>query len=168
LALALLARHPRLCGALGDTVLPVLSRHPGMVNRVISAHAAPAERERLAEAGERHAASRSFLDATRDGVGGLVEDYLTYVNGWGFELSEVYNEVHLWHGAGDPLVPVEHALQLAGSLPRCQVFIDPGEGHHFFRSSLAEILAALVGYDADLDISVRRTLDGARELVRQR
>jgi pimeloyl-ACP methyl ester carboxylesterase len=128
----------------GDAVLPAVARHPGLVNRVICAHAAPAERERLAGRHERAAAAHSFLDATRAGVGGLVDDYLTYAGGWEFPLAEVYNEVHLWHGASDPLVPVEHALQLAASLPRCQVFIDPEEGHHFFRSSLAEILTTLV------------------------
>jgi pimeloyl-ACP methyl ester carboxylesterase len=52
--------------------------------------------------------------------------------------------VHLWHGVSDPLVPVEHALQLAATLPNCRVFVDPDEGHHFFRSNLDQILAALV------------------------
>lgn len=147
LALRLLVQHPGLCRAIGDAVLPAVAQRPELVNRVICAHAAPAERQRLATDGrERVAASDSFLDATRAGVGGLVDDYLTYAAGWDFPLAEVYNEVHLWHGASDPLVPVEHALQLAASLPRCQVFIDPDEGHHFFRSSLMEILAALVGY----------------------
>ena len=145
LALELLARRPTLCRMIGDAVLPAVARHTELVNRVICAHAAPGERHRLADGRERAAASDSFLDATQAGVGGLIDDYLTYAAaGWGFPLAEVYNEIHLWHGAGDPLVPVEHALQLAASLPRCQVFIDPDEGHHFFRSSLHEILAALV------------------------
>ncbi len=155
LALGLLSGHPELCRAVGNTVLPALARHPGLVNRVISAHAAPAERERLSQKHERRAGSGSFLDATGAGVGGLIEDYLTYADGWGFPLAEVYNEVHLWHGAGDPLVPVEHALQLAASLPRCQVFIDPDEGHHFFRAGLGEILASLLGYGADPAIEIR-------------
>ncbi len=53
----------------------------------------------------------------------------------------------MWHGAADPLVPVEHALQLAATLPRCRVFVDPDEGHHFFRRRLGEILAALLESD---------------------
>ena len=114
------------------------------MTRVIAAHAAPSERARLNTAGERHAASQSFLDATCGGVGGLIGDFLTYANGWGFPPSEVRPEVHLWHGASDPLVPVEHALQLAAALPNCRVFVDPDEGHHFFRSNLEQILAALV------------------------
>jgi pimeloyl-ACP methyl ester carboxylesterase len=146
LALRLLARQPGLCHAIGDAVLPALARRPDLVSRLISVHAAPGERGRLADAHERAAASGSFLDATRGGCGGLIDDYLTYAAGWDFPLDEVHHEVHLWHGAGDSLVPVEHALQLAASLPRCEVHIDPDEGHHSFRSSLAEILAALVSY----------------------
>jgi hypothetical protein len=40
--------------------------------------------------------------------------------------------------------PVEHALQLAATLPRCLIFVDPDEGHHFFRRRLKEILSVLL------------------------
>lgn len=63
----------------------------------------------------------------------------------GLAVGDVRPEVHLWHGLGDPLVPVEHALQLAIALPRCRAFLHPDEGHHFFRRRLGEILSALVG-----------------------
>ncbi len=142
--LATLASAPGICRRLGNAVLPLAAAHPRLVTRVIAAHAAPSERDRLDSASEHAAASGSFLDATCAGVGGLIDDFLTYASGWGFEPRDVWPEVHLWHGASDPLVPVEHALQLAAALPNCRVFIDPDEGHHFFRSSLGEILAALV------------------------
>ena len=145
LGLAFLAASPKFCRAVGDALLPAVARHPELLTRVISAHAAPQERLRLASASERSAAVRSFLDAAHDGVGGLIDDYLVYSGDWGFPVSEVGSEVLLWHGGADPLVPVEHALQLAAALPRCRVFIDPDEGHHFFRSSLERILAVLVG-----------------------
>ncbi|MCL2418744.1 MAG: alpha/beta hydrolase, partial [Conexibacteraceae bacterium] len=144
LPLAVLAAAPGVVRGVGDAVLPAVARHPGLVTRVVAAHAAPSERERLASAEERTAASHSFLDATCNGVGGLIDDFRTYAFGWGFDPGEVEPEVHLWHGAADPLVPVEHVLQLAAALPRCRVFIDPDEGHHFFRANLRQILAALV------------------------
>ncbi len=143
-ALAFLAAHPEPCRRVGDLVLPLLTRHPGIVGRVIAAHADPGERARLAREASRTAVCQSFLEAAGGGVDGLIGDYLTYVSGWGFELREVAAEVHIWHGARDPLVPVEHAMQMAAALPRCQVFIDPAEGHHFFRSSLEEILGTLL------------------------
>jgi pimeloyl-ACP methyl ester carboxylesterase len=140
----MLARRPELCARLGDQVLPVIRRRPVLLSRVIAAHAAPGERERLRAPAERMAAGTSFLDATAGGARGLIDDYLTYSREWGFSAAEVEAEVHLWHGVSDPLVPIEHALQLAVTLPRCRMFFDPDEGHHFFRRRLPEILAALV------------------------
>jgi len=44
--------------------------HPGILHHVISAHAAPTERQRLAEASERQAAGSSLRSANAYGVGG--------------------------------------------------------------------------------------------------
>ena len=145
LALASLARTPGCWGALGDAMLPLIKRHPELLSGVIAAHAAASERVRLHQPGERAATSSSFLDAAEDGgVRGMIEDYLTYSRPWGYSPAEVEQEVHLWHGLNDPLVPIDHALVLAATLPRCRAFFDPEEGHHFFRRRLASILAALV------------------------
>jgi pimeloyl-ACP methyl ester carboxylesterase len=165
LALAALARAPGLCAAIGDAVLPVIHRHPELLSRVIAAHAAPGERDRLQQPDERSAASTSFLDAASGGVRGMVEDYLTYSRDWGFSAADVEGEVHLWHGLCDPLVPIEHALQLAIALPRCRVFFDPDEGHHFFRRRLVEILAVLVGRQADAGDGLATSLADARALA---
>jgi pimeloyl-ACP methyl ester carboxylesterase len=167
-ALAILAHAPGLCAVLADGALPVIRRHPDLLTRVIAAHAAPSERRRLREAGERSAASTSFLDATAGGVRGLIDDYLTCSRPWGFSARDVKADVHLWHGLDDPLVPVEHALQLAVALPRCRMFFDPDEGHHFFRRRLANILAVLVGVAEDPGERVASTLADARALVARR
>jgi pimeloyl-ACP methyl ester carboxylesterase len=124
-------------------LLPVLRRRPGLITRVIAAHAARSERARLQAAPEQAAAVSSFLAATVHGVGGMIDDYGVACRDWGFCPREIQVEVHLWHGVRDPLVPIEHALQLAISLPRCRVFFDPDEGHHFFRARLRTILATL-------------------------
>jgi pimeloyl-ACP methyl ester carboxylesterase len=150
LPLAAIARVPWLVGIAGDALLPVIARHPELVTKVIAMHAARSEQARLASSEERAAAARSFLDACCGGVRGLVDDYLTYAAGWDFRLSDIETEVQLWHGGEDPLVPVEHALQLAAELPSCRVFVDPDEGHHFFRARLAMILEALIAEPADV------------------
>ena len=165
LALAAVARAPGLCESLGDLVLPIVARQPWLVSRVIAAHAAASERARLGSREERLAASRSFLGAACGGVGGMIADYLTYSADWGFDAAEVGNEVHLWHGLGDPLVPVEHALQLAAALRHCRIFLDPDEGHHFFRSSLGRILGVLIGREADPGFGVETTIDGVRARI---
>lgn len=162
-ALSVLARAPGLCAALGDLGVPVIRRHPELLTRVIAAHAAPGERRLLQRADERSAASTSFLDAASEGVRGMIEDYLVYSRDWGFRVSEVESDVHLWHGLEDPLVPIEHALQLAILLPRCRVFLDPEEGHHFFRRHLFKILSVLVGRFEDPGLSPSDAFSQARE-----
>jgi pimeloyl-ACP methyl ester carboxylesterase len=166
MSLAILATAPKTLGALGDGLLPIVERHPRLISRVIAAHAAPAERERLAEGSERSAAIDSFLAAAEGGVRGMITDYLAYSSAWGFDVGDVRQRVQLWHGLGDPLVPAEHALQLAVALPDCRVFLGPEEGHHFFRRRLGSILAALVrdvpGAEADAalaQVRERRALD---------
>ena len=148
-ALGLLGRAPRLLGAVGDAGLPLIRRRPELLSAVIAMHAAPAERRLLNAGDERVAAADSFLAATAEGVSGLIDDYLVYTAPWPFSPSEVTAEVLLWHGFADPLVPVDHALHLAASLPRCRVFLDPEEGHHFFRRRLPEILGVLAGRRAE-------------------
>ncbi|HEX3690256.1 MAG TPA: hypothetical protein VHV28_11170 [Solirubrobacteraceae bacterium] len=165
LGLTALVAVPRTARRLGDLLLSVLHRHPGLLHRVVAAHAAPTERARLAEAGERRAAGTSFLSATAYGVGGMIEDYLTYSRGWGSRPQDVHSEVQVWHGGQDPLVPIEHALQLAVSLPACRIFVDPDEGHHFFRRRLEEIMTVLLSPDrAGNSVSVA----GARALLAAR
>ena len=142
--LSLLAAAPATCERIGGGLLPILRRWPRILQAIIAAHAAPGERGRLAEPAERGAAAASFINATAGGVAGMIEDYRTYSRPWGFQPGQVRAEVHVWHGAADPLVPVDHALALAAVVPRCRVFVDPDEGHHFFRRRLPDILAALV------------------------
>lgn len=162
LGMRLLAALPGTCAAIGDTLLPVITRHPVLLSRVIAAHAAPQERERLADPGERAAASASFLAAADGGVRGMIEDFLVYSGAWGFEVAEVRAPVQLWHGCNDPLVPVEHALQLAVQLDDCRVFLDPDEGHHFFRGRLRDVLSALVGQGPTAGLGVSDALQTIR------
>jgi pimeloyl-ACP methyl ester carboxylesterase len=86
----------------------------------------------------------ALLAATRDGSGGLVADYLLSCRPWGFALEDVSVPVHVWHGARDRIVPVEHAWQIAASLPTCRTAVALGEGHFFFRRRIAEIVGAAV------------------------
>ena len=145
LGLGLLADAPGALMGVGDLVLPLVRRRPDLFARLLARIAGPVERRLLGTAAERDAIAESFLAATAGGVAGLIEDYGVYTGPWGFSPAQVTTEVHLWHGFGDRIVPVDHALHLAATLPRCRVFLGSDDGHHFFRRRLADILGTLVG-----------------------
>jgi pimeloyl-ACP methyl ester carboxylesterase len=126
-------------------VVALVSRQPWLLARAMTAGAPACDRRMLAARDARSAAAGQFLAAAAGGVRGMVEDYALSARAWGFALSDVQPEVHVFHGARDALVPVEHALQLAANLPRCRAYMDPEEGHFLFRRRLAEVLAAVTG-----------------------
>jgi pimeloyl-ACP methyl ester carboxylesterase len=143
-ALRVLAFAPRPCTWLFDALLHFAHAHPGLVVRAMKVGASGGDRALLADAEAGSTAAGAFLAATEHGVGGGVEDYLISCRPWGYALEEIEVEVHLWHGAQDALVPVEHAWQLAASLPACRAAFDADEGHFFFRRRAPEILERVV------------------------
>ena len=140
LALRALRCQPRGCTRAADALLSLARHCPGLVARVIGAGG-----RADGDAQAHDAAAARFLAAADRGVGAMIADYGLCAAVWGFEPSAVRVPVQLWHGARDPLVPVDQALLLAAALPRAEVAIDPGEGHFFYRRRLREILGALIG-----------------------
>jgi pimeloyl-ACP methyl ester carboxylesterase len=88
------------------------------------------------------AALRALHARSATGPRNMVEDYEVCRRPWGFEPGEVTAPVVLWHGLRDRLVPVRHALRLAGALPACAVRLEPRAGHFFFGRRVAEIIGS--------------------------
>jgi pimeloyl-ACP methyl ester carboxylesterase len=139
----LIAAHPRPATAVLDAGLRAGRDHPRVVMRAMTVGAPRADRVLVDDPHSRETAVAGLLAATAGGVEGLVEDYLVCCRPWGFRPQDVEPEIHLWHGARDALVPVEHAWQLAAALPRCTAAVDPDDGHFFFRRRTPEILDRL-------------------------
>jgi pimeloyl-ACP methyl ester carboxylesterase len=142
-----IAAFPKAAARLGDAGVGLVARHPELLLRTMTAGAPPADRSHLADDATSRAAVDAFLTATAGGVASLVHDHLVTSRPWGFDLGAVAGEVHVWHGMGDAFVPADHALQLVAGLPRCRAFLDPGEGHFFFRRRVRDILEMLVAGD---------------------
>jgi pimeloyl-ACP methyl ester carboxylesterase len=131
-----LLRRPAVAAALGDAAVRAVRRRPELLRWGI-------------DAADRVLAMERFLAAAAGGVRPMVDDYLVTTRPWGFAPEGVRAMAHLWHGMRDPLVPVDDALALAVALPACRVWLDPDEGHFFFRRRLREILGALTGRELD-------------------
>ena len=144
LPMRLIAARPRACTGALDAVMRAAHRHPRLVMRAMTVGAPQSDRVLLEDPEARATAVHGLLAATAGGVGGLVDDYLVCCRPWGFGPQDVATEVHLWHGAQDALVPIEHAWQLAAALPRCRAAFDPDDGHFFFRRRTPEILERLL------------------------
>jgi len=71
----------------------------------------------------------SLAESVRHGVRGWADDDLAFVKPWGFDLADVKQEVRLWQGELDVLVPRAHAQYLESKLPRAGFELIPGAGH---------------------------------------
>jgi pimeloyl-ACP methyl ester carboxylesterase len=86
-------------------------------------------------------------DGLSQGPDGFIDDNLSDIRPWGFDLSSITVPVQLWHGLDDTLVPLSHAKWLAAHLPRAEIHLEPGEGHvSLFARRIPEVQEWLVSH----------------------
>lgn len=80
---------------------------------------------------ERGAAGvmRFFVEAFRQGAGGMALEYRLCGSPWGFSPGEVAATVRIWQGEEDRMEPPHHAEDVASRLPRSSLRMVPGAGH---------------------------------------
>ncbi len=89
-------------------------------------------------------AHTQMQDGLSEGPQGFIDDYISGITPWGFDLDSIRVPVQLWHGMDDPMVPVSHAKWLASRLPRAEVHLEPREGHvSLFANRIPEVHAWL-------------------------
>jgi acyl dehydratase len=67
--------------------------------------------------------------ATANGLDGMVQDDVTAMAPWGFDLREVATPTLIMHGTADRMVPSGHAEWLAAHCPAAELRLRPGQGH---------------------------------------
>jgi pimeloyl-ACP methyl ester carboxylesterase len=85
-----------------------------------------------------------FLESTRQGPAGIVEDYRVWGSPSGIAYEEIEAPVRIWHGDADEIVPLHHAEYVAGRLPRGELTVLPGAGHLHPPERWSEFLSAAV------------------------
>jgi pimeloyl-ACP methyl ester carboxylesterase len=96
------------------------------------------------EDGERR---RPFFDAVRESVRQgpeafaweLIDAWLP----WGFRVADIATEVHLWHGAQDPIVERRHVDFVVQTLPNARLTVWNDSGHLGVARHWGEILEAV-------------------------
>jgi pimeloyl-ACP methyl ester carboxylesterase len=142
--LGTLVRHPDFVERVSTGLIGMLERYQPLAARLTMVGANRADRSLLADERTRDAAMARFLHTAAGGVRGMIDDYALCCAPWGFALEDIAAQVHLWHGADDQFVPLEHARRLAGALPRCRVTIGTDDGHFFYRRRMGDVLGTLV------------------------
>jgi pimeloyl-ACP methyl ester carboxylesterase len=117
-------------------------RHPEAFSRQFDRELSPADRAVHADPAVRAALRALFLDATRNGVGGVVADYAIGARTWGAPLGAVSVPVRLFHGDDDAVVPLHHAGWYASRIPGSALEVWHGAGHLHTPTRWGEALAA--------------------------
>ncbi len=87
-----------------------------------------------------------FREGLRNGADGWLDDDLTFVRPWGFDLSKIEVPTHVWQGSEDLMVPAAHGRWLAQAIPGVAAHLLQGEGHlSVVIGSIDAMLADLIG-----------------------
>lgn len=85
-------------------------------------------------------------EALRNGVDGWLDDDLSFISPWGFELDEIAIPTMIWHGSEDLFNPFSHGKWLAEHIPGAAAHLHDGEGHlslwQTFPTMLDQLLAS--------------------------
>jgi pimeloyl-ACP methyl ester carboxylesterase len=90
-----------------------------------------------------------FLDGMREafhqGTKGANHEAALFTRPWGFNLKDIANNVHLWHGEQDLNVPISVGRYMAEHIPGCNSKFFNAEGHlSLAHTHLHEILSSLI------------------------
>ncbi len=110
---AILTRLSRWAPALARLAIARASKQasgsPEKFSRQFDKELSQADLELHRDAGLREAARNLFLESTKNGPQGAVEDYRVWANPSGLDYGAVSIPVQLWHGDADAVVPMHHA-----------------------------------------------------------
>jgi pimeloyl-ACP methyl ester carboxylesterase len=71
-----------------------------------------------------------YHEAFRYGAEGFLDDFLSFVEAWGFSLDAITVPAFVWQGTEDMMVPFSHGQWLAAHVPGAVAHLEQGEGHY--------------------------------------
>jgi pimeloyl-ACP methyl ester carboxylesterase len=144
-SLELARRAPAFSGwAMGR--LAALARHsPGLFFRLSTSEMPGSDRRLLEEPAVRADFLANYIEAFRQGSGGVAQDLRLLTRPWGFALESIQVPVTVHHGDVDNTVPLRHSELYAERIPGAQLRVHPGEGHFSIIGRIRDMLAALAG-----------------------
>lgn len=106
----------------------------------------PAEQAVLARPEVSGMLATAYAEAIRPGLDGWIDDELAlYALPWGFDPATVAAPARVWHGDLDTVVPVAHAVWLAGRMPTATLIRGAESAHAGHFDATPDILRWLLG-----------------------
>jgi pimeloyl-ACP methyl ester carboxylesterase len=137
------AHRPSPAAALLQPVFAPLAVRPALIPRYLQARLHASDRRVIGRPAVRRILSETFVEGLRNGAAPLAEDRALLVRPWGFPLSSVRQQVHLWHGTQDWQVPFALGRMLSAMIPNCSAHWYGGEGHFLVFDHAREVYATL-------------------------
>jgi pimeloyl-ACP methyl ester carboxylesterase len=103
-----------------------------------------ADRAVLADVERNEAMRRGLNEAYRQGVSGHVDDILSLIRPWGFDVTEISVPTRIDYGLTDVLVPRQHGEWLVRNAPNAEAVVDEQGGHFPTPELVADRAAWLV------------------------
>jgi pimeloyl-ACP methyl ester carboxylesterase len=145
---AILARLSRWAPALARLAVSRARRQasssPEKFSLQFDKELSPPDLELHRDAGLRQTVRNLFLESTKNGPGGIVEDYRVWANPSGLDYASVAVPVRIWHGDADTLVPIHHAEYVAETIPTAELTVLSSVGHLQTAERWRKFLAAVV------------------------
>lgn len=73
--------------------------------------------------------AESFIEGTRQGGRGVMEDAEIYFQRWDLPLAAITHTIRYWHGGRDRNISAEMARVFVSTIPHARLDVDPQEGH---------------------------------------
>jgi pimeloyl-ACP methyl ester carboxylesterase len=127
--LRLASRFPRMVTAVYPLSAFIFKNFPERMLSILAAKVAIPDKSALKNMELKQILSRSFREAFHGSLRWPATDVVLYSRPWGFSLSDIKINVHLWHGEMDKIVPPVKGHYLANTIPNCRATFYPDEGH---------------------------------------
>lgn len=123
------ARMPWLIKLIMTPVAFIMRHHAKTIVAFLSKTTKAPDKRELKRPDIMNIMSASFRESMRSGAAGATRDAFLYANPWGFDLTHIRSQVHLWHGEKDEIIPLAMAQYTAAMVPNCRAVFYRGEGH---------------------------------------
>jgi pimeloyl-ACP methyl ester carboxylesterase len=138
----LAARWPALASTLMRSMRRNVISRPERTLDALARAMSPADAEIVHRPDVRPLLIADITEAFRQGAGGAAQDMVLLGSPWGFSLREIKQEVFLWQGEADTLVPPAMGRYQAEQIPRSHATTIPGAGHLLIVDRMPDLMGA--------------------------